>query len=203
MLSTEQFPRANKDWEDLDVWDRKWAKWKAMYRVAEKKSKIKIKAAGGKDQFGSANAATDETPPPDDNNEPVGLPALEGYFDNLAAAAVNEKAVLETLVTTNATLTASNAELSATVTKLTNDVRHLQQENNSLRRKGTAAPPPAVPQPPPREYRRQDRGPPIQRLFPTPRHCPNCKRDVRHMPANCHELEANASQRPAGWSSCL
>lgn len=201
MLTTEQFPRTNEDWEELDVADRTWLKWKDLYRAAEKKSKIKKKAAGGKDQFGSANAATTENLPPSDSEEPMGLASLEGYFDNLAAAAVNEKAVLESLVASNATLTTSNAELSATVTKLTSDVRHLQQENNALRKKTNAPTAPAVPPPPPPQPRRgwETR----QTLFPTARLCANCKRVVRHMPDNCHELEKNASLRPPGWTSVL
>ena len=39
------------------------------------------------------------------------MKALEGYFDNLAAAAVNNKSVLEQLVANNAKLAATNKEL--------------------------------------------------------------------------------------------
>ena len=53
--------------------------------------------------------------------------ALDGYFDNLAAAATNENSVLEELITnlitltTLTTLTTSNAEMSDTTKKLTGD----------------------------------------------------------------------------------
>ena len=40
-----------------------------------------------------------------------GMKALEGYFDNLAAAAVNEKSVLEQLVANNTKLAANNKSL--------------------------------------------------------------------------------------------
>jgi len=33
--------------------------------------------------------------------------------------------------------------------------------------------------------------------------CPNCKREVFHLPDDCFELEKNASKRPANWRSCL
>ena len=51
-------------------------------------------------------------------NQPMGLAALDRYFDNLAAAAANEKAVLEELVTNLTTLTSSNSEMDATIKKL-------------------------------------------------------------------------------------
>ena len=42
-----------------------------------------------------------------------GMKALEGYFDNLAAVAVNEKLVLEQLVTNNTKLAAYNEYLAS------------------------------------------------------------------------------------------
>ena len=43
------------------------------------------------------------------------MKALEGYFDNLAAAAVNEKSVLDNLVANNTNLAATNKNLVAMV----------------------------------------------------------------------------------------
>lgn len=51
---------------------------------------------------------------------------LESYFDNLASAATNDKAVLDKLVHSNATLSASNADLVTTVKKLTSKNEELQ-----------------------------------------------------------------------------
>ena len=42
------------------------------------------------------------------DTQPMIMEALDGYFDNLAAAATNEKLVLEDLVANLATLTTSN-----------------------------------------------------------------------------------------------
>ena len=47
--------------------------------------------------------------------EKRGMKSLEGYFDNLAAAAVNKKLVLEKLVTNNTKLAAANENLVAIV----------------------------------------------------------------------------------------
>ena len=61
ILSTEKFPCANEDWEELDVSLRMWLKWKEMYQATDKKAKIKMKDSGGKYQFISNNAAFEES----------------------------------------------------------------------------------------------------------------------------------------------
>ena len=77
-----------------------WERWKTTYCAAAKKAEIKEKSAGVKDQFRSAYSATPLVAPlpmgsdPKGNNTPMGLAALDRYFDNLAAAATNKKAVL-------------------------------------------------------------------------------------------------------------
>ena len=124
MLSTKKSPRANEDWEELEVAQRTWARWKPTYCAATKKSVIKKKAAGGKDQFEATHSAT----PPliasapmggDNEGTPIGLSALDGYFDNIAADATNEESVLDELVTNLITLTTRNAEMAATIKKIT------------------------------------------------------------------------------------
>jgi hypothetical protein len=57
MITSEQFPRANDDWEEIDVDDKTWSVRKKLYRAAAKKASIKAKASGGRDQFGAAHAA--------------------------------------------------------------------------------------------------------------------------------------------------
>ena len=49
MLTTEQYPRANETWEDLDVAEKTWTAWKTLYRAAAKKVAIKAIAARGRD----------------------------------------------------------------------------------------------------------------------------------------------------------
>ena len=73
-------------------------------------------------KFGAANsAAHQETTQNVENKQAVddgGMKALEGYFDNLAAAAMNEKSVLQKPVLNNTTRTTSNESLVALVKKM-------------------------------------------------------------------------------------
>ena len=64
------------------------------------------------------------------------MKAIEGYFDNLAAAAVNKKSVLKKLVTNNTKLAATNENLVAIVKKLTNDIKYLERETARLKKGG-------------------------------------------------------------------
>ena len=66
----------------------------------------------------------------------MGMKSLEGYFDNLAAAAVSEKSVLEQLVTNNAMLAATNDELVAIIKKLSNKINNLKRETSRLNKIG-------------------------------------------------------------------
>ena len=52
---------------------------------------------------------------------------MEGFFDNLAAAATNNKAVLAQLADNNTKLVNTNEELEANVKRLTNEIKQLQQ----------------------------------------------------------------------------
>ena len=57
----------------------------------------------------------------------MGIKSLEGYFDNLTAAEVNEKGVLQQMVLNNTTLTTSNESLVALVKKLNGDIKNLER----------------------------------------------------------------------------
>lgn len=116
----------------------------------------------------------------------LGLEALDGYFDNLAAAATTEKSLLEELVKSNATLTNTNEDLANIVKRLTGEKKNIQQEVNELRKDLEKT-----------ETSRE------QGRIKEPSHCPHCKRVVWHAPDACYELEKNASKRPAGWRSGL
>ena len=97
---------------------------------------MKTPDADGRNQFGSANAATsgaggnirfasnahlDETI----NEDTSVLEALNGYFDNLYAATTNEKAVLAKLVANNKKLMVANEEIIIVIKKLTGENKHL------------------------------------------------------------------------------
>ena len=92
-------------------------------------------------KFGAANsdARQDTVNPPLDNQleEGGGDPkTLEGYFDNLAAAAVTEKVVLHQLVLNNTTQSTSNKSLVALVKNLSNDIKNLEREISRMKNKG-------------------------------------------------------------------
>ena len=124
MLTSEQYPRANDDWEELDAGEKIWSARKTLYRAAANKAAIKAKAASGKDQFGAANAATETAS--EYMNPPMGT-AMDGYFDNLAATAITEKQVLEEMMRALANLTESNEILTKTNASLTHQVTVFQK----------------------------------------------------------------------------
>ena len=81
---------------------------------------MKAQANNGSVKFGVSNyASRKETAnyPLDNQLEEDGrdIKTLEGYFDNLAASAVNKKVVLQQLVSNNTTLSTSNKGLVALV----------------------------------------------------------------------------------------
>ena len=57
ILTTERFPRTNNDWEDCAEAEKTWAEWKAAYKRAHAKARVKAQAADGYVKFGAANAA--------------------------------------------------------------------------------------------------------------------------------------------------
>ena len=57
MLTTDQYPRTNYDWEDWSEEQKTWADWKTSYNRAHAKARVKVQAAEGSDKFGTANAA--------------------------------------------------------------------------------------------------------------------------------------------------
>ena len=98
MLTSERFPRDNDDWEDRAELDKTWAAWKLAYKQAHAKARVKDQAHEGSTKFGAANSAAcpEDQLPLDTQHEGASenVNTLEGYFNNLAAAATNEKDVL-------------------------------------------------------------------------------------------------------------
>ena len=64
------------------------------------------------------------------------IKALEGYFDNLTASAVNEKSVLDQLVANNTKLATKKESLVAMVKKLTGDINNMERNNSRLKKGG-------------------------------------------------------------------
>ena len=57
MLTTEQYPRTNDDWEDISEEHKTWADWKTSYKRVHAKSRVKAQATEGLDKFSAANVA--------------------------------------------------------------------------------------------------------------------------------------------------
>ena len=96
MLTRERFPRVNDNWEDRSEREKTWATWKLAYKQDHAKARVKAQATEGSTKFGAANSAARQEAAhlPLDNqlDEYSGnVKTLEGYFDKLADAAVNEK----------------------------------------------------------------------------------------------------------------
>ena len=106
-----------------------------------------------------------------------GRKSLEGYFNNLAAAAVNEKSVLEQLVVNNTKLASTNKDLVAIVKKMINDINNLEREISRLKKTGGKG--------------KRD-----------PTLCPHCKKEGYHAVEACFELKKKKTSAPLVRKDC-
>ena len=140
MLTTELCPRANEEWEERAERDKTWLQWKLAYKKTHAQVEIKAQANEGTAKFGAENpAARQEKTLTVENQLGVddgSIKEIKGYFDNLAAAAVNKKPVLQQLVLNNTTLATSNKSLVALVKKLTGDIKTSKETTRASRRAG-------------------------------------------------------------------
>ena len=131
MLTSERFPRANDDWENRAELDKTWAAWKLAYKQAHAKARVKAQAHEGSIKFGAdiSAARPEDQLPLDTQHEgsSKNINTLEGYFNNVAAAATNEKYILNQLVLNNTTLTNSNESIVALVKKQANNLKNLKR----------------------------------------------------------------------------
>ena len=105
---------------------------------------MKAQANDDSVKSGAANlAACQETAnlPLDNQLEEDGgdLKTLEGYFDNLADDAVNEKGVLKQLMLNNTTLATSNKSLVSLIKKQSNDIKNQEREISCMKKGGQAS----------------------------------------------------------------
>jgi len=183
-LKDNQFPRTSEDWEDLPPNQKTWEMWKKMYKTAQGRERVRVKAAGGANAFGGnneggANAASAAGDKRDNSDETaVSIGDLEACFDNLANAAKVERTTLDELVKNASVLTTTNSELVA-------ENKKLRAENDTLKKaaKGNS-------------------GNRERKL------CGHCKGKCKglkkeHKHQDCLELPANAGKRGTDWKSCL
>jgi hypothetical protein len=87
VLASGHFPRPTDEWEALACNNKTWAAWKTHYRAVHITRKRQMLAAGATLASGMANAVMggeDATISPDT------FTRLDGYQDNLPAAATNK-----------------------------------------------------------------------------------------------------------------
>lgn len=116
VLASGHFPRPTDEWEALARNNKTWAAWKTHYRAAHIARKRQMLAAGATPTSGMAHAVMGGE---DTTISPETFTRLDGYLDNLAAAATTERSTLAQLIETNATLTANIATLTTSVASLT------------------------------------------------------------------------------------
>jgi hypothetical protein len=88
VLGSQQYPRATEDLEALVTSTKTWTAWKNAYRAAHIARKCQLLASGTSKPFGGAHAAS-TMPPKGTFNR------LDGYLDNLANAATQEKSTAD------------------------------------------------------------------------------------------------------------
>ena len=116
VLASDHFPRTTDAWEALPAVSKTWTAWKATYREAHIARKRRLLASGGTEPMGGAHAITSHTPA---LLTPSTYAQLDGYLDNLANAATQEKTTLADLVASNSSLAASVATLTTNLANLT------------------------------------------------------------------------------------
>jgi hypothetical protein len=116
VLASNHFPHPTDDWEANPCMAKTWTAWKAHYHAAHIARKQQMLASGTAMPAATANAIFAE----DDMHLPVDTFAwLDGYLNNLAAAATTECTTLQSLTDANAALVANVTALTTSITSLT------------------------------------------------------------------------------------
>ena len=187
MLKTQQFPRANDEYEALARSSKTWTAWKEVYKKAQGAERVQVAITGGGTGFGGA-APADPTQsskpaptrsgalPANQNVDAVTLANIEACFDNMAASAKVQSETFDDLVKSNASLAKSAKELAEANKKLTAQLAEASKHRGGRK---TA-----------------DGGRPCK-------HCKNKSKQPNHGEHECWEMPGNASKRPKDWASCL
>ena len=104
------------------------------------KARVKAQATEGSDRFGAENAderflTTSEVETNNSGNKVV-MKSIEGYFKNLTAAVINNKSLIEQLVTNDYKLAATNEDLVAVVKQLSNKIKNPEKETSRFKKTG-------------------------------------------------------------------
>ena len=115
VLASDHFPRPTDEWEALPRNLKTWGAWKTHYRAAHiARKRLMLASRRAPPTGGTAHLATDASA-----IAPTTLAHLDGYLDNLVAAATTDRSSLTQLIDSNAALTANLATFASSLASLT------------------------------------------------------------------------------------
>ena len=142
LLQSGEYETETREWSRLPEDEQTWEEWKTTFRVAyldKQRSKAaregEGKPFGGSAQFGAASVAQDKKKKegtPKISNQM--LDSLEGYLDNIAAAATQTTANGGPLAELSAILAVS----VDTVARQQPEIKRRTEHLNALKKKGTS-----------------------------------------------------------------
>ena len=115
------FEKALDEWEELDTAHQNWDEFQTHFQDAEEKYNLKKKIHDKKGNIGQAHAVSTEASPQFDMDN------MNTYLDNLAAAATQEKNVLDQLVANNTKLVQQLEVLTKKYESLKNNSSNSQE----------------------------------------------------------------------------
>ena len=98
------FEKALDEWEEMSMSNQNWDIFQFHFQDTEEKFNLKKKIHNKKDSISEANLVLEENNYSPFENQHYKASGLDAYLDNLAAAATQEKDVLEKLVNNNTNL---------------------------------------------------------------------------------------------------
>ena len=143
LLQSGEYDTETREWSKLPEADQTWDDWKTTFHaayVAKRRSEAvregEQETFGVSAQFGPAPVGNEpektESNPPTMSHQMLDL--LEGYLDNIAAAAMQTEATGKTLAELAASLTVS----VDTVARQHIEIKRLTEHINALRKKGVS-----------------------------------------------------------------
>ena len=117
------FEKGLDEWEEMSSWNQTWDKFQGHFLEAEERFQLKKKIHDKKGGIGQAHAVTEYYKDVQDEQHDFSYDKMDVYLDNLAAAATQEKNVLDQPVS-------NNTKLVAQLEALTNKFNELSNKGN-------------------------------------------------------------------------
>ena len=132
MIASNDFPDETREWEGRSAAQKTWADWKSAYKTAYEREQRRMRLREevgqpfGGTVSGNSDGALTTTSPPGGLTTQQMSNSLEGFLDNIAAAATNDSSTLEQLVKSMAQLTCTNAMQQQTIADLRKELAALR-----------------------------------------------------------------------------